>query len=141
MDLTLEFLGLKDGVTIARRGTDQYGGLNVRMATPKAQVITMITGASNAVPRRAWSDLSGRFAGSDAPSGLAIFQHAQNPDYPGDWVQFPELSWCQPTFPASGRRFALERERPLILRFRLWIHPGSRPEDDCAERVWDSFGG
>ncbi|HOX01863.1 MAG TPA: PmoA family protein [Candidatus Paceibacterota bacterium] len=141
VDLTLEFLGLKDGVTIARRGTDQYGGLNVRMATPKAQVITMITGASNAVPRRAWSDLSGRFAGSDAPSGLAIFQHAQNPDYPGDWVQFPELSWCQPTFPASGRRFALERERPLILRFRLWIHPGSRPEDDCAERVWDSFGG
>ncbi len=139
VDLALQFIALKDGVTIARRGLEHYGGLNVRLQTPEAQAISVFTGPSNAVPRRAWSDLSGRFPGSAAASGLTVLQQAQNPDYPGDWVQYPELSWCQPTFPASGQRFALRRGQPLLLRFRLWIHPGSTPEEEFSARLWDAL--
>jgi hypothetical protein len=139
VDLAFQFTALRDGVTIARRGMDKYGGLNVRLETPQAQAISVFTGRSNGAPRRAWSDLSGQFPGCPAASGLTVLQHAQNPDYPGDWVQFPELSWCQPTFPASGQRFALPRGQPLVLRFRLWIHPGSKPGEDQAAQLWDAL--
>jgi len=139
VDLAFQFIALKDGVTIARRGLEHYGGLNVRLQTPEAQAISVFTGPSNTVPRRAWSDLSGRFPGSAAASGLTVLQHTQNPDYPGDWVQYPELSWCQPTFPASGKRFVLSRGQPLVLRFRLWIHAGARPEEEFAVRLWDAL--
>jgi Methane oxygenase PmoA len=139
VDLAFQSIALKDGVTIARRGLEHYGGLNVRLQTPEAQAISVFTGPSNAVPWRAWSDLSGRFPGSAAASGLMVLQQAQNPDYPGDWVQYPELSWCQPTFPASGQRFALRRGQPLLLRFRLWIHAGSTPEEEFATQLWDAL--
>ena len=68
-----------------------------------------------------------------------MLQHATNPDYPGDWVQYPELSWCQPTFPASGTRFALRKGQPLVLRYRLWVHTGGKPADQTLTALWDSF--
>ena len=139
IDLAFRFVALKDSVTIARRGTSHYGGLNVRMQTPKNQNISAYTDSSVVVPRRAWSDLSGRFAGADTTSGLMVMQHRQNPDYPGDWVQYPDLSWCQPTFPASGTRYPLIKGKPLVLRFRLFIHSGNAPDKAQANLLWDTF--
>ncbi len=141
IDLQFEFVGLKDGVTIARRGTDKYGGLNVRMATPVSQNIRAFTNEAGANPCRAWSDLSGTFPGASAPSGLTVLQHPENPCYPGEWVQFPELSWCQPTFPAAKTRFPLSREKPLVLRYRLWVHPGGAVSDKTATALWNAFTG
>jgi len=139
VDLAFRFVALEDGVTLARRGMAHYGGLNVRMATPASQDICVHTDASNAVPRRAWSDLGGVFGGAGAPSGLTVLQYQQNPDYPGDWVQYPNLSWCQPTFPAPGTRYALRRDHPLVLRYRLFIHAGGRPDEARASKLWDAF--
>ena len=139
IDLAFRFEALKDSVTIARRGTEHYGGLNVRMQTPKNQKITVATDSANISPRRSWSDLSGLFAGTNAPSGLTVLQHRQNPDYPGDWVQYPELSWCQPTFPAFGTRYPLRRGKPLVLRFRLFVHSGSVPDNALTKSLWDNF--
>ncbi len=138
VDLVFRFLGLRDGVTIARRGTSAYGGFNLRLATPQSQEIQVHTDPPNATPRRAWSDLSGIFAGAQA-SGLTVLQHRDNPEYPGDWIQYPELSWVQPTFPSSGTRYALPRDRALVLRFRLWIHRGSTPEVTASEALWDAW--
>ena len=139
IDLAFRFVALKDDVALARRGTAQYGGLNIRMATPASQAISVHTDASNAVPRRAWSDLSGVFGGSTTPSGLTVLQHRQNPDYPGDWVQYTNLSWCQPTFPAAGTRYPLRRDQPLVLRYRLIVHAGPKPEDDKLAKLWDDL--
>ncbi|MEI8043000.1 MAG: DUF6807 family protein, partial [Verrucomicrobiota bacterium] len=139
IDLAFRFVALKDGITLARRGTAHYGGLNVRMAASAAQAISVHTDPSNAVPRRAWSDLSGVFATNSAPSGLTVLQYGSNPDYPGDWVQYPNLDWCQPTFPAAGTRYPLTRGQPLILRFRLFIHAGARPDDTRAAELWDTL--
>lgn len=139
IDLEFWFVALKDSITIARRETTLYGGLNVRMQTPKYQEITAYSDSSNLVPRRSWSDLSGLFAGADKTSGLMILQHQQNPDYPGDWVQYPELSWCQPTFPASGTRYALVRGKPLVLRYRLLVHAGVKPDGNLSSMLWDAF--
>jgi hypothetical protein len=139
VDLAFQFVALKDGVTLARRDTDKYGGLNVRMATPEAQEISVFTSPAEDTPRRAWSDLSGVFKGSSAASGLTLLQHQVNPDYPGEWVQYPQLSWCQPTFPSSGTRFALRVGQPLVLRYRLWIHSGTKPEEAFAAQLWDAL--
>jgi hypothetical protein len=141
VDLAFRFVALKDGVTLARRGMAHYGGLNIRMATPVSQDIFVHTDASNAVPRRAWSDLSGVFDGASAASGLTVLQYKLNPDYPGQWVQYPNLSWCQPTFPAVGTRYALRRGDPLILRYRLFIHTGGRLDEARASELWDAYNG
>jgi hypothetical protein len=139
IDLAFQFEGLKDGVAIARRGTDAYGGMNIRMMTPESQEIAFHTDEPNALPRRAWSDLSGVFAGSTTPSGLMVFQYQKNPEYPGEWVQYPELSWVQPTFPTSGTRYALIPGKPLVLHFRLIIHSGDKPDDDVINKLWDIY--
>jgi len=139
IDLVFRFVALKDGIALARRGMDQYGGLSLRLATPAAQEMVIHTDPPNVVPRRAWSDLSGAFAGGSTVSGLTVLQHQQNPDYPGDWNQHPELSWCQPTFPAAGTRYALRPGKPLVLRYRLIVHAGGKPSEDEAAKSWDVF--
>lgn len=139
IDLAFRFVALKDSISIARRDTKLYGGLNVRMQTPKQQEISVFTDSANMHPRRVWSDLSGIFAGTEKPSGLMVLQHQHNPDYPGDWIQYPELSWCQPTFPAPGTRYKLVPGKPLVLRYRVIIHSGIHPDKDLSEMLWDAF--
>lgn len=139
IDLAFKFSALKNGITLARRGTEAYGGLNIRMETPQGQTISTFTSPPGANPRRAWSDLSGVFGGAGTPSGLGVLQHRENPDYPGDWVQYPELSWCQPTFPAARTRYALAPGQPLVLRFRLWIHSTGQPDAERCSQVWDAL--
>lgn len=138
VDLTFAFTALKEGVTIARRETDKYGGLNLRLEPSAYQTITTHTDPAGTEPRRCWSDLTGVFAGAHGPSGLAVFPAPSNPDYPGDWVQYPELAWVQPTFPAAKTRYPLSRAAPLVLRYRVWLHPG-RPGAAAFARQWAKY--
>ena len=139
IDLAFLFEGLKDSVTIARRGTDKYGGLNIRMMTPKGQEISYHNDDEGHIPRRSWSDLSGVFAGNEGSSGMTVFQHNQNPQYPGDWVEYPDLSWVQPTFPGAGNRFELKPGEPLVLRFRILVHTGMKPDVQVLNKLWDEY--
>ncbi len=132
IDLEFHFSALGADVQIARRGQSHYGGLNIRLAPVVDQKITTFTDPPTAQPRIAWAQRSGTrpghpLAGRGNPGGrwptaLTILQSSANPDYPGDWVQYPVISWIQPTFPASGTRYTLRKDRPLVLRYRLWIH-------------------
>jgi hypothetical protein len=139
IDLVYKFIGIKDSVTIARRGTKLYGGLNVRMMTPKDQELTYFTDEPDATPRRGWSDLSGVFGDDSNPSGMMVLQHNSNPEYPGEWVEYPELSWVQPTFPTAGTRFPLKPGEPLVLRFRVIVHAGPKPSVDLSKTLWDVY--
>jgi len=146
VDLEFHFEALGDPVLLARRDTTHYGGLNLRLSAVRDQRITKHTDAPSppqanqdtfpAVPRAAWSDLSGLFPGAAEPAGLAVIQHASNPDYPGDWIDYPELNWVQPTFPAAGTRYALRKGSRLVLRFRLWIHPGGSVTEGTVRDQW-----
>jgi len=139
IDLTIKLLALKDSVTIATRFTNSYGGLNVRMQSSESQDISYFTDKDNSKPIRAWSDLNGIFAGNNSASGLMVLQHKDTPEYPGDWVQYPNLAWVQPTFPTSGTRYPISTEIPLVLRYRLIIHTGGKPEPDVSEKNWDAY--
>jgi hypothetical protein len=138
IDLHLHFEALEDPVYLARRETSLYGGLNVRLNSVREQQISKTVEPEQAQPRRAWSNLGGGFPGASHPAGLAIFQHRSNPDFPGDWVQYPELDWLQPTFPRSHSRYELKPGQPLTLRYRLWVHSGPSVSEAEGSDAWDA---
>ncbi|RME96015.1 MAG: hypothetical protein D6766_01760 [Verrucomicrobia bacterium] len=138
IDLEFRLRALTRGVTIARRETRLYGGLNLRLAAVAGQQIAFTNAPAGSEPRFSWGDLSGRFPGGRRITGLAILQHPANPEFPGDWVQYPELNWLQPTFPTAGTRCLLPTDRPLVLRYRLWIHPG-RPDPAALVAEWQRY--
>ena len=136
VDLAFRFASIGDEVALARRGTDAYGGLNIRLNTVLDQQMAKHTDPPAAKPRRAWGEVSGRFGGAPQPSGLVIFEHASNPHYPGDWIDFPAINWLQPTFPAARTRFQLQPGEPLFLQYRLWIHPGGPASEAACLEQW-----
>ena len=139
IDLAFRFIAMRDSVSLARRETRFYGGLNIRMQTPKFQEISFYRDSTVTVPVRAWSDLSGLFSGSKSKSGMLVLQNNKNPDYPGEYIQYPDLAWIQPTFPASGTRYKLVPGIPLVLRYRLFIHSGMKTDDASAMKMWDEY--
>ncbi|MBY5958502.1 PmoA family protein [Membranicola marinus] len=139
IDLTLEFQALEENITLATRFTDSYGGLNIRMQTPEEQEISYFTDEPGGSPSRAWADFNGIFEGNEAKSGLMILQHKSNPEYPGDWVEYPNLSWIQPTFPTPKSRYRLSLTEPLVLRYRFVVHAGGEPTPDVSKAYWDAY--
>lgn len=139
IDLEFEFTALGEDVSVARRGTDAYGGLNIRCAEVRDQEIAFHTDPPEANPRMAWAALSGTFSTGKRASELVVMQSASNPYYPGDWVKFPELNWFQPTFPASGARCVIAKGKPLKLRFRLWMRPGPKTSEEKYRDQWRIF--
>jgi len=138
IDFQFQFEALKKGVTIARRGQKAYGGLNIRLSPRGGQNIATHTDPPDAKPRRAWAKLTGVPPGGKQPVEIVILQNKSNPDYPGDWVQYPNLNWLQPTFPKKGTAFELAPDRPLVLKYRLIVHPGEMKEADAAGQ-WDAY--
>jgi hypothetical protein len=139
IDLTVIFQAIEDGVTVATRFTNSYGGLNVRMETPAKQRISYYTDSVGVSPRRAWANFNGRFERNQSESGMTILQHPSNPEYPGAWVQYPDLSWVQPTFPTPETRYPIVRDKSLTLRYRFVVHRGETPDDDISAKRWDAF--
>lgn len=137
IDLEFHLTALKDDVALARRGMVAYGGLNIRLAPVQDQKIVFHTDPAGTGLRRAWAELSGVFPGGKKAS-LAVFQAPTNPDYPGDWIKYPEINWFQPTFPAGGTRYVLKKGQPLMLRFRLWICPDKAGEARLADG-WTTY--
>ncbi len=135
IDLTLQFTALEE-VALARRGTDSYGGLNIRLSAAQEQQIQFHTDPPGVHPRKAFATLRGRFPGGGQITALTILQHRANPDYPGEWVQYPKLNWFQPTFPASGTRWTLKKGQTLTLRYRLWIARGSQADAALCADQW-----
>jgi hypothetical protein len=141
IDLQFTFAALVDGVTLARRQTKLYGGLNTRLAPVAGLGLSHHADPPATSPRMAWQTAAGIWKGAASPSSLTVFERADNPHYPGDYVQFPELPWFQPTFPAAGTRHALTRQTPLVLRYRLWIREGPPPAEAEYRTQWQAFQG
>ncbi|HEY3322127.1 MAG TPA: DUF6807 family protein [Planctomycetota bacterium] len=129
IDFEFRFTAIDADVQVARRGQNAYGGLNLRFSPSKHQELRTFNDA-NVQPQRTWGLHSGIRDGQTEASGIGILQHISNPDYPGEWVKYPDLPWLQPTFPAKGTRYTITKDKPLVLKYRLWIHKGAA--DDAA---------
>ena len=137
VDLAFRFTAMGDDVQVARRETTHYGGLDLRLSPAAGQQIETFTDPAGATPAPR-PGCSGIPRGGSSTVGLTIFQSPSNPEYPGDWVQFPEISWIQPTFPTAGKQYTIGKDRPLNLRFRLWIHEGKLGPEEL-KRLWDDY--
>ena len=77
---------------------------------------------------------------------MALFEHVTNPDYPsypnpqtsdGISGKYPKWRTVQPAWPGD-REVVLTKGKPLVLKHRLWIHPG--PSDDkILSDVWTTY--
>lgn len=137
VDFTITLEALTDGLEFAGRLDAGYSGFNVRMALGQDQQIVFHTGEM--APRRAWADYSAVFPGGDGRTGLAILQHASNPGFPQPWREYPALNFFQPVYP-GGALIPLEKDAPVVLRYRLWIHPGGADADSLG-RQWERYNG
>lgn len=141
IDLQFTMDALVHGVTLARRQMKLYGGLNTRLAPVAGLGLTHHADPPEASPRMAWQTAAGTWQGSATPSSLTIFERTDNPYYPGDYVQYPELPWFQPSFPSAGVRHVLTPGTPLVLRYRLWLRDGPPPSDADYRAQWRAFQG
>jgi hypothetical protein len=133
INLEFRFKGLADEVTLARRGQDAYGGLNTRMA----KLDDFESGAfRDSNDNTAW--VLGTWKEGGKRMELTVFEKASNPDYPGDYIEYPELQWFQSTFPAKGTRFHLKKDEVLTLRFQLWIHEAT-VSNTVKKAAWQEF--
>ena len=138
IDFEFRFEALEKGVWIARRGQDKYGGLNVRLSSRKEQRIVTHTDPPGSHPRRAWAQLVGVPPEGKKPVGIVILQSRSNPDYPGDWIQYPNLNWLQPTFPKKSTAYELAPGKPLVLKYRLLVHEGELNDENLAKQ-WNAY--
>jgi hypothetical protein len=95
--------------------------------------------STGADERVAWQSATGIWKDATKPAVWAVFEKKTNPDYPGDYVEYPDLPWFQPTFPSGGTRFELKKGKPLILKYRLWIRSGDAPTEQEYRKQWNLF--
>jgi hypothetical protein len=150
INLNFRFESLVDEVTLARRTTREYGGLNTRMLPLKDFKIGSFYGNENdsnekrnetTIPKQeqpAWVYYSWKNPKPDGYTELTIFEKTTNPDYPGDLIQYPALNWFQPAFPKKGTRYTLKKDKPLILRYQLWLHNAS-DNNNTKKESWKNF--
>ena len=140
IDLSFTFEALRPGITLARRGRKAYGGFNFRMAQFTGVRIAKHNDAPGAFPRRSHAELTGTPPQGKETVGIFLMQNPANPLYPGDWVDFPNLPWLQPTFPSADMAFELNPGAPLKLAFRVVIRDGQGLAAP-PERLFDDYAG
>jgi len=137
VDVELQLTAQAEGVAIGGRPHAGYGGFGLRAQPAQERVITRHTDPPKAQPRRSWLDYSGVFAGGKGPAGLAIFEHVGNLFYPNALLEYPELNYVMPAFPGE-REVPLAKDKPLVLKHRLWIHSGHATPEALAG-VWAGY--
>jgi hypothetical protein len=147
VDVEVRLAALADGVSIGGRPGPGYGGFALRTFPEfDGRRIDMHVDSQGAEPRRAWLHLTGNFPGGRGPAGVAMFEHATNPGYPSypnpDGVEgipdrYPPWRSVLPCFPGS-REVPLSKEEPLVLKHRLWIHPG-QADDKALADAWSAY--
>ena len=139
IDLEFRFKGLVDEVTLARRGMTYYGGLNTRMQ-PLADFQSGFfpEQGSEAPDKPAWTYCTWKDAKSGKMMELTVFEKKSNPDYPGEYIAYPEINWFQPTFPKKGTRYVLKKDETLTLHYRLWLHEKTYNDAEKQE-FWKDF--
>jgi hypothetical protein len=147
LDVDIRLTALVDDVSIGGRPKATYGGFNLRTFPEFDQrKIDMHIEPPEAEPRRAWFHLTGNFPGGKGLAGVAMLEHVSNPDYPSfpdpqgtdrEPGEYPRWRSVQPAWPGD-REVALRRDKPLVLKYRLWIHPGAADERTLVD-AWTAY--
>jgi len=137
VDVEVRLTALADEVAVGGRPKAGYGGFSLRAAPCDRRAITLFADPEGASPRRSWIDYSGVFSGGRGMAGVAIFEHPANPDYPNPLHEYPQCNCVMPAYP-DQREVRLSRDEPLVLKHRLYVHPGGPNRADLAA-VWAGY--
>ena len=134
IDVELRWEAIDRPVIIRGADGKGYGGLCIRFAPRQMSSIVTPEGRLNTdvnSKRFLWADFSAQFRNSRHTSGVAMFYHPANPGHPSPWVTryYGLLNPCYPGMDG----YTLTPKRPLILRYRLWIHRGNAEFGRVAE--------
>ncbi len=139
IDVEISLTPLVDGLKFCGRLEAGYSGFNVRMAPGRVQQIVFHTDETDAPIRRVWADYSAKFPGGKQRSGLTILQHKDNPGYPNEWREYPQLNFFQPVYP-GGALIPMPKGKEILLVHRLWTHSGGVDKERIAKK-WDGLNG
>jgi methane monooxygenase PmoA-like len=147
IDVDIRLVALVDDLSIGGRPSAGYGGFTFRTYPEFDQrKIDMHIDPASATPREAWFHLTGNFPGGKGAAGMALMEHVTNPDYPSypdpqtsDRIPdaYPRWRTVQPAWPGD-RKVPLAKGEPLVLKHRLWIHPGLS-DDKTLSDVWAAY--
>jgi len=134
IDIEIELTPVVEGLSFCGRIEAGYSGFNVRMAPGEGQQIVFFTDPEDAMPRRFWADYSAEFQPGKGRCGLAILQHRDNPGYPNEWREYPQLNYFQPIYP-GGKLIPMPKSKTITLKYGLWIHAGAADAEMLSE-MW-----
>ena len=137
VDVEVCLTGLVEGVAIGGRPEGGYGGFAIRAKPGEEQRIVRYADPENSKPRRAWLDYSANFPGGNGPAGITLLEHPTNPDYPSELQEYARLNCVMSAFPGA-REVPLPKDGTLVLKYRIWIHPGTADEKTLGQ-VWAAY--
>lgn len=128
----------KTSLTLEGQDQKGYGGFNFRFAQRTDTQITSPFGKEKDSDLKAmpWADQSAKFDRNEYFSGVGIFQHKRNRDFPAGWCLrhygFLGVAW------PGVKPYEMNPGDQLSLRFRIWIHRGNA-EEGSVESAYAIF--
>jgi len=118
---------------IGFRGRDEWDG-------PNAPVLALTSEGKrrkdgNATNAR-WVDYTGPLPGNHW-GGIILMDHPSNPRHPNRVRIHPTMCFFSATLVQTAP-YTIERDKPLVLRYRLALHDG-KPDRALAERLFADF--
>lgn len=142
VDVALTLTAIEDDVRIGGQ-TDLdkgYGGMTCRFGSAgevrmeNDAGLIQSTSLNHVVAR--WVDWTGLFTGPDGQrlphrSGAALMVHPSHPAYPPEWIvrAYGPVGLAYPGL----QMIELPKGKPLILRYRFWVHRGDAATGRVAE--------
>jgi len=136
-----------EGVVLGRTPPEEkpwggYGGLSFRGApSMRSQRVLDSEGRQGKEghgKRARWMDFSAQLDQHGTAAGVAIFDHPGNPRHPSPWyVSLGKMPYFNPAF-LFAEPYTLPAGKPLVLRYRVLIHPG-QGEPDRLEKEFEAF--
>jgi len=139
VDLDATWTPGPDPVTLAGAEGKSYGGLTLRFAPRRNTVITTPLGSDTNdlyITRLPWTDLSGSFAESANPSGVALFVAPDHPGYPPTWLTRHYGVLCLGWPGVEPQTF--QPAEPIRARYRAWVHRG-RPDPQQLAAAYGAY--
>jgi hypothetical protein len=134
IDFRIELSALEDNLLIGGSNDPKgYGGFCLRLDIPDDMKFNSegnyVQPQELQVNAGKWMDFSGSFGKSGKINGIAILCSPQNPLFPSPWILRQKGSMQNAVYPGRDK-VKIEKDKPLILKYRLIIHDGNTESVD-----------